>query len=179
VAVLPQLSGHPMVTDGGLETDLIYHHGVDLPEFAAFPLVDDARGRELLLHYYDAYVGIARRAGAGLQLETATWRTSRDWGDRLGYPAAELQRVNRDAVAMLVQLRDRAGLDRLLVSGCLGPRGDGYVPARTVMRRSDPPAETSFGVVSAHTSRDGPRASPATRPTSPSPSSRMSNATRC
>lgn len=130
--MLPQLAGHPMVTDGGLETDLIYHHGVDLPEFAAFPLVDDARGRELLLHYYDAYVGIARRAGAGLQLDTATWRASRDWGDRLGYPAAELQRVNRDAVAMLVQLRDRAGLDRLLVSGCVGPRGDGYVADEAV-----------------------------------------------
>jgi homocysteine S-methyltransferase len=126
MAPLPQLSGRPMVTDGGLETDLVYHHNVDLPDFAAFPLVDDDRGRELLLHYYDAYVDIARRAGAGLQLETPTWRAGGDWGERLGYSPADLRRVNRDAVTMLVQLRDRAGIDPLLVSGNLGPRGDGY-----------------------------------------------------
>jgi S-methylmethionine-dependent homocysteine/selenocysteine methylase len=121
-----------MVTDGGLETDLIYHHDADLPDFAAFPLVDDDRGRKLLLHYYGAYVEVARRAGAGLQLETPTWRASRDWGQRLGYSTADLRRVNRDAVAILGRLRDRAGLDPLLVSGNLGPRGDGYVAGEEV-----------------------------------------------
>jgi homocysteine S-methyltransferase len=121
-----------MVTDGGLETDLVYHHNVDLPDFAAFPLVDGERGRELLLRYYEAYVEIARKAGAGLQLETPTWRASRDWGERLGYSTAELRRVNRDAVAMLARLRDRAGLDPFLVSGNLGPRGDGYVAGEEV-----------------------------------------------
>ncbi len=125
MAALPQLSGRPMVADGGLETDLIYHHDIDLPEFAAFPLVDDAAGRAALLRYYGDYVEIARRAGAGLQLDTPTWRASRDWGDRLGYSAADLRRMNRDAVALLIGLRERAGLDSLLVSGCVGPRGDG------------------------------------------------------
>ena len=124
---LPQMAGHPMVTDGGLETDLIYHHDVDLPDFAAFPLVDDERGRRLLLRYYEEYVDIARRAGAGVQLETPTWRASRDWGDRLGYPAADLNRINQAAVAMLIRLREQSGLAPLLVSGCVGPRGDGYV----------------------------------------------------
>ncbi|MEU4235730.1 homocysteine S-methyltransferase family protein [Actinoplanes sp. NPDC026619] len=124
---LPQMAGHPMVTDGGLETDLIYHHDVDLPDFAAFPLVDDERGRELLLSYYADYVDIARRAGVGLQLETPTWRASSDWGDRLGHTAADLDRLNRASVALLVELRERSGLSSLLVSGCIGPRGDGYV----------------------------------------------------
>ncbi len=131
-AALPQLAGRPVVTDGGLETDLIYHHDVDLPHFAAFPLVDDVRGRELLRDYYDDYVSIARRAGAALQLETPTWRASSDWGDRLGYSAAELSRVNRDAVRLLAELRDVSGLDSVLVSGCLGPRGDGYVAGDVV-----------------------------------------------
>ena len=126
-APLPQASGRPVVTDGGLETDLIYHHGVDLPEFAAFPLVDDERGRELLLHYYGEYVDIARRAGAGVQLDTPTYKASADYGSRLGYSAGELRRVNRDAIALLRRLRDRAGVETFLVSGCLGPRGDGYV----------------------------------------------------
>lgn len=137
---LPQLSGRPVVTDGGLETDLIYHHDVDLRDFAAFPLVDDDLGQDLLLRYYEAYVDIASRAGAALQLETPTWRASGDWGDRLGYSATELRRVNRDSVALLRSLRDRAGLDTLLISGCLGPRGDGYVAGEVV----DPDAAATY-----------------------------------
>src|SRR5262245_5594871 len=129
---LPQLSGRPVVTDWGLETDLIYHHDVDLPHFAAFPLVDDEQGRERLLDYYREYVDIAVQVGAALQLETPTWRASQDWGDRLGYSATELRRVNRDAVTLLAQLRDGAGVESLLVSGCLGPRGDSYVAGEVI-----------------------------------------------
>ena len=137
---LPHLSGRPVVTDGGLETDLIFHHGVDLPDFAAFPLVDDERGRELLLDYYRDYIAIAVRAGAGLQLETPTWRASGDWGDRLGFSAAELRRVNRDSVALLDRLRDEVGFESMLVSGCLGPRGDGYSAGDVV----DPDAAAAY-----------------------------------
>ncbi len=129
---LPQLSGHPVVTDGGLETDLVYHHGVELPDFAAFPLLDDDRGRKLLRSYYDDYCAIAKRAGIALQLDTPTWRASSDWGERLGYSVAELRRVNIDAVRLLAELRDDSGLDAVLVSGCLGPRGDGYVAEQVV-----------------------------------------------
>ena len=89
VLALPQLAGRPMVTDGGMETDLIFHHGVDLPLFAAFPLIDSPGGRSLLTDYYDEYAAIARRAGAGLMLESATWRANPDWGDRLGYGRAD------------------------------------------------------------------------------------------
>ena len=137
---LPHLSGRPVVTDGGLETDLIFHHGVDLPDFAAFPLVDDERGRELLLDYYRDYIGIAVRVGADIQLETPTWRASGDWGDRLGYSAAELRRVNRDSVALLDRLRDEVGFESMLVSGCLGPRGDGYSAGDVV----DPDSAASY-----------------------------------
>src|SRR5256714_125011 len=127
---LPQLAGRPMVTDGGMETDLIFHHGVDLPLFAAFPLVDTPAGRSLLTAYYDEYAAIARRAGAGLMLESATWRASSDWGDRLGYSPADLARVNRDAISMLTELRERyrGDLADVVISGMVGPRGDGYQP---------------------------------------------------
>jgi S-methylmethionine-dependent homocysteine/selenocysteine methylase len=140
LAALPQLAGRPVVTDGGLETDLIYHHDVDLPDFAAFVLVDDERGRDLLARYFDEYVDIARRAGAAIQLETPTWRASSDWGERLGYSAADLRRVNRDSVALLDGMRDRAGLEEFLISGCLGPRGDGYVAGEEV----DPDAAADY-----------------------------------
>jgi S-methylmethionine-dependent homocysteine/selenocysteine methylase len=125
---LPQLAGRPMVTDGGMETDFIFHHGTDLPLFAAFPLLDDPAGRSLLAGYYDEYAAIARRAGAGLMLESATWRANPDWGGQLGYSPADLARVNRDAITMLAGLRDRYELADVVISGMVGPRGDGYRP---------------------------------------------------
>jgi homocysteine S-methyltransferase len=124
---LPQLSGAPVVTDGGLETDLIYHHGVDLPDLAAFQLVEDEKGEALLVDYYRAYVEIARQARAAVQLETPTWRASADWGERIGYSPADLHRANMKAVALLERLREESGVEDFVVSGQLGPRGDGYV----------------------------------------------------
>lgn len=117
------------VTDGGMETDLIFHHGADLPLFAAFPLVSDAAGRALLERYYDGYAQIARQASAGLMLETATWRGNPDWAQRLGYDARALTELNIAAVRLVQDLRDRYGIADTVVSGTIGPRGDGYDPA--------------------------------------------------
>jgi S-methylmethionine-dependent homocysteine/selenocysteine methylase len=102
---LPQLEGGRFVTDGGMETDLIFHHGVELPHFAVFPLVLRTEGRALLERYYADYAGIARRVGAGLMLESPTWRANPDWGERLGYPPRSLDDVNRRAIEWLAQLR--------------------------------------------------------------------------
>ncbi len=127
-------STRPLVTDGGLETDLIFNHGVDLPDFAAFPLVTTASGRKMLTEYYDGYAAIAASAGAGLLLETPTWRANPDWGTRLGYDASALDRVNRAAVEHLHELGARwsADLASVAVSGQLGPRGDGYRPGAAI-----------------------------------------------
>jgi len=119
------------VTDGGLETDLIFHHGVELPEFAAFPLVEEPQGRALLAGYYDGYAEIAARAGVGLMLEAPTWRANPDWGERLGYDAAGLDRVNQESISLLHERRaahPELHDDGVLVGGIIGPRGDGYVP---------------------------------------------------
>ena len=116
------------VSDGGLETDLIFNHGVDLPEFASFPLVESDRGRSLLREYYDGYAAVARRAGAGLTLEAPTWRANPDWGVRLGYDHAALDTVNRAAIEFLDGLRESyADLVDVRIIGAIGPRGDGYV----------------------------------------------------
>lgn len=114
------------VTDGGLETDLLFHKGLDLPEFAAFPLVEDVAGAEVLSAYYAGYARLAARVGAGVVLETPTWRANPDWAARLGYGAAATARVNRAAVE-LVRGVEVDGPGR--VSGVVGPRGDGYVAA--------------------------------------------------
>ncbi|MFP5290206.1 MAG: homocysteine S-methyltransferase family protein [Actinomycetes bacterium] len=126
---LPHLDGRLFLTDGGLETSLIFLDGLDLPDFAAFPLLRTADGRRALDAYFEAYAEVARRHGTGLVLETATWRANPDWGARLGYDAEALDAANRAAVEQLLALRERNGdLDApIVVSGCVGPRGDGYV----------------------------------------------------
>ncbi len=125
---LPDLPSRRYVTDGGMETDLIFHHGVDLPEFAAFPLLDSTEGRSLLECYYDDYAAIAAAAGAGLMLEAPTWRANPRWGARLGYDAENLARVNRAAIALLDRLRARYArtVGDVIISGMVGPRDDGY-----------------------------------------------------
>jgi S-methylmethionine-dependent homocysteine/selenocysteine methylase len=125
---LPQLGRRLFLTDGGLETTLIYHHGIALPAFAAFDLLKDAAGTETLRHYYTRYVRIARDRGAGIVLESPTWRASADWGARLGYDAAALADANRQGIGLLLEIR--AAMEtrqtKIVVSGNLGPRGDGY-----------------------------------------------------
>ncbi len=121
-----------MVTDGGTETDLIFHYGVDLPEFAAFPLLDTVDGRAMLTHYYTGYAEIARLVDAGLMLEAPTWRANPDWGAKLGYDARNLARVNRAAMSFMAELRERLAIPVTLISMTLGPRGDGYRPGARV-----------------------------------------------
>lgn len=117
------------VTDGGLETDLIFHHDLDLPEFAAFPLLDDPHGRKLLREYFEDYANIARYKGVALRLESPTWRASTRWGDRLGYDDAALRRVNGDAIRFLADIANQYDdLPAVEIVGMVGPRGDGYRP---------------------------------------------------
>jgi S-methylmethionine-dependent homocysteine/selenocysteine methylase len=116
-----------VITDGGLETTLVFHEGIELPEFAAFPLLDRPGGRAALERYFEPYFAIAREHGARFQLDTVTWRANRDWGARLGYDRAALDRVNRDAVAFARGLAAANPDVEVRVSGLVGPRGDGYV----------------------------------------------------
>ena len=121
--------GAVALTDSGLETWLVFHHGVDLPDFAAFPLLDDADGRRLLSAYFRDHLRVAEQARSRIVLETPTWRANADWGARLGYDAGALDRVNRDAVSLLRSLGEEFPAVELSVSGCIGPRGDGYQAA--------------------------------------------------
>ena len=132
---LPQVSGEVFLTDSGLETDLIFHGGFELPEFAAFVLVDDARGTAALDAYFRRHVDIAVQHACGVILEAPTWRASRDWGAQIGYPAADLRRVNQSAVGLLSRVRGDYGdaaSSPVVVSGCIGPRADAYSPAESM-----------------------------------------------
>jgi homocysteine S-methyltransferase len=129
---LPQLSGGLFVTDGGLETDLIFNRGIDLPEFAAFVVLDYEAGMRALMDYYDGFFQIARERDAGFILDAPTWRANRDWGERLGYDRAGLADVNRRWAELVAEMRDRwdgSGVP-IVLGGSIGPRGDGYAPGR-------------------------------------------------
>ncbi len=122
---LPQLTGDQMfVTDGGLETDLVFHHGVELPSFAAFPLLQNADTRDLLHRYYAGYLDVARRHGAGFVVEAPTWRANSDWAARLGFSSSQLDILNRQAIELAEEVRAAAAADGIIavVSGCVGPR---------------------------------------------------------
>ena len=127
---LPQLDDELFMTDGGMETTLIFHDGVDLPYFAAFDLLKQESGIRWLRDYYDRYSAIARAHGLGIVLESPTWRASADWGEKLGYDAVALADANRKAIGLLLEIRTawETPLTRVVVSGNLGPRGDGYRP---------------------------------------------------
>jgi homocysteine S-methyltransferase len=108
------------LTDGGIETSMLSREGLELPCFAAFPLLESAMGRAAMRRYFDPFLRLADEHGLPFVADTATWRASPDWGARLGYDAAALAEANRRAVEFA------RALD-VTVNGVVGPRGDGYV----------------------------------------------------
>jgi S-methylmethionine-dependent homocysteine/selenocysteine methylase len=128
---LPQLGGEFFLTDGGVETTLIFEEGFELPDFAAFHLLKHPGGTAALRRYFSTYAALAKELGTGIVLESATWRASSDWGNRLGYSDKDLADANRKAIRLLEEIRkecDTAGIPNV-ISGCVGPRGDGYIPS--------------------------------------------------
>jgi homocysteine S-methyltransferase len=125
---LPQLDGGTFLSDGGIETTLIFHDGLDLPHFASFVLLDTDTGRRRLKSYYEKYLAVARDYGVGFVLDSPTWRANPDWGARLGYDAASLRHINIVAIELLEELRAEweTAATPCVISGAIGPRGDGY-----------------------------------------------------
>jgi homocysteine S-methyltransferase len=125
---LPQLKGQMFVTDGGIETHLIFNEGEDLPDMSAYLLNMSERGRDKMREYYRPYIAIAREAGQGFLFDTNTWRANPDWGARLGYDAAKLREANIMAVEFCQQMQAEfaaAGVPSV-ISGVIGPRRDAW-----------------------------------------------------
>jgi homocysteine S-methyltransferase len=126
---LPQLGQQLFLTDGGLETTLVFHKGLDLPCFAAFGVLENENGWSLLGDYYRRYADIAVGSGCGFVLESPTWRANTDWARKLGYDDAQLAEINRESIRFLEEIRGEYAdrIDPIVISGNIGPRGDGYV----------------------------------------------------
>lgn len=125
---LPQLGDRLFMTEGGLETTLIFHNGIDLPYFASFDLLKDAAGTTVLEDYYKHFAAMAVERGIGAVLEAPTWRANPDWAAKLGYSSTMLAEANRKAISLLLRVRAayETPASPIVISGNLGPRGDGY-----------------------------------------------------
>ena len=97
---LPQLADRVFLTDGGIETTLVFLEGHELPYFAAFDLLKSAAGERALRNYFERYIALATANGVGFVLESPTWRASADWGSKLGYSADALAAMNRKSIAL-------------------------------------------------------------------------------
>jgi len=127
---LPQLTSSTFMTDGGLETDLIFNKGIELPEFAAFDLLNSDEGKQILKKYYVDYLIIAKEKCEGFVLELPTYRANPDWIIKLGYSLEYLTTILNAAINELEVLRSEFEDEnfKIPISFCIGPRGDGYVP---------------------------------------------------
>jgi S-methylmethionine-dependent homocysteine/selenocysteine methylase len=128
---LPQIDADAIfLTDTGLETDLIFHEGFDLPLFASFVLLDQEKGVEALRDYFLRHVEVAHQANTGFLFEAPTWRANIEWARQLGYDEHSLADINRRAVDLGVRLRDETGEEHgpFVISAAIGPRGDAYNP---------------------------------------------------
>lgn len=171
---LPQSDGSMFLTDGGMETCLIFHDNWDLPHFASFTLLNQEKGVAALTSYFSRHAEIARNDGAGFIFESATWRASPDWGDLLGYDRAALAAANRKAVEIFLPLREQFETEAspMVISGCLGPRGDGYVAGEAMTAEEAEAyhafqvgvfAETEADMIGAFTMTNAPEAIGITR----------------
>jgi homocysteine S-methyltransferase len=127
---LPQLNGNVLLTDGGMETTLVFLDGFDLPCFASFPLLEQEEGRAALTRYFEPYLGVARRHGMGFVLEAPTWRANPAWGAKLGYSLDDLADANRRAIRFVAEIREREEEPGrpFVVNATIGPESDAYEP---------------------------------------------------
>lgn len=127
-ALTKKIDASIFLTDGGLETELIFTKNIELPHFAAFPLLDRPKYQSVLREYFIDYLEIANRNGTSYILESPTWRANKDWGYKLGYNTSELLMVNQKAILFLKELKEayQHKIEHILLSGQIGPRGDGY-----------------------------------------------------
>jgi S-methylmethionine-dependent homocysteine/selenocysteine methylase len=130
---LPQLDGSLFLTDAGLETDLIFNHGIEIRAFAAHTLLPDPQAMALVERYFEGFLALAADLNTGFILDTVTWRAHSHWSAELGETAAELREANERAVAFAAGLREKSANARpIVLNGVIGPRGDAYRPDRRI-----------------------------------------------
>ncbi len=131
---LPQLSGDIFLADGGVETDLIFNHGIEIREFAAHTLLPIPQGRAALSRYFEGFLSLANQQNTGFILDTVTWKAHRHWAEKLGATDDELKAANEESVRFVAELRARfnGNAKPIVLNAVIGPRGDAYKPEAVI-----------------------------------------------
>lgn len=118
------------LSDGGLETYMIFDKGHALPCFSAAALLDTEAGRRDLTAYFERFIGIARASGRGFVLDAPTWRAGLAWAGPLGQTVSDVMETNTRAVQFVAAIRARHEQAEapILINGLVGPAGDAYAP---------------------------------------------------
>jgi len=129
-----QTPGTIYLTEGGQETEVMYRHGFELPEFAMFPLLDNPAAFDVMRAMYQSYLDVAARHDCVALIGGLDYRASPDWGRKIGLTDQQLADYQQRSIDFL---RDVAApyagqLPGVMFVGCIGPRGDAYSLNKTI-----------------------------------------------
>jgi len=122
------------LTEGGIETEIIYKHGFELPEFAMFTLLENPRAVGVMRDMFRRQLDVAAEFAMSVLLTGLDYRASPDWGARLGYSQHGLAEINIRAIEFLREIASEyhEQIPRILIGGIIGPRGDAYQLNKTI-----------------------------------------------
>ena len=122
------------LSDGGMETYMIFNKGYDLPCFSAAVLLDSEQGCKDLTEYFERYIKIARQTDRGFVIDAPTWRAGMAWAGQLGLTVTEIMDTNKRAVEFVSNIRSQHEDTSLpiIVNGLVGPAGDAYAPDSSI-----------------------------------------------
>lgn len=126
---LPQFGSDIFACYIGMDTEILFRDGIDLPGFASYPLLLNPAHRSLIRSYYCNLVDLARDQNVGVILDAVTWVANRDRGAELGFTPDDLKKLNIEAIELIAGVRAEKGDLPTVLCGQVGPRGDGYAPS--------------------------------------------------
>jgi S-methylmethionine-dependent homocysteine/selenocysteine methylase len=131
-----QQAGRYFITEGGIETEIMYKWGFEMPHFAMFPLLDNPKAADAIKGMYRRYLDVVAKYKQSALIGGFDYRASPDWGDLLGYSASALRDANIQSIEFLREVASEydSDIDLALFSGCVGPRGDAYQTKNTMDR---------------------------------------------
>lgn len=126
--------GELFLTEGGTETEIMYKHGFELPEFAMFPLLENPIAVTAMRDMFRSQLDVAAEFAMSMLLTGIDYRASPDWGAKLGYSPHGLAQANIQSIEFLRELAGEYNgqIPRTLIGGTIGPRGDAYQLNRTI-----------------------------------------------
>ncbi|MEM6577429.1 MAG: homocysteine S-methyltransferase family protein [Pseudomonadota bacterium] len=116
------------LTEGGTETEIMFRHGFDFPQFAVFELLKDPEATAVLRDMYRRLLDVIAASGCNAHLAGLDYRASPDWGAVLGYSPEGLAEVQARCIDFLREVSRpyESRIPEIRIAGGIGPRGDAY-----------------------------------------------------